>query len=68
MDNLVDMVLKEHRYVTKRSGDKVIFESDKIKNAVLKAMESVGKIDVEMAEKIARLVKKSIFREDCSRP
>ena len=67
MDNLVDMVLKEHRYVTKRSGDKVIFESDKIKNAVLKAMESVGKIDVEMAEKIARLVKKSIFREDKDR-
>ena len=30
MDNLVDMVLKEHRYVTKRSGDKVIFESDKM--------------------------------------
>ena len=67
MDNLVDMVLKEHRYVTKRSGDKVIFESDKIKNAVLKAMESVGKVDVEMAEKIARLVKKSIFREDKDR-
>ena len=67
MDNLVDMVLKEHRYVTKRSGDKVIFESDKIKNAVLNAMESVGKVDVEMAEKIARLVKKSIFREDKDR-
>jgi ribonucleoside-diphosphate reductase beta chain len=67
MDNLVDMVLKEHRYVTKRSGDKVIFESGKIKNAVLKAMESVGKVDVEMAEKIARLVKKSIFREDKDR-
>ena len=67
MDNLVDMVLKEHRYVIKRSGDKVIFEEDKIKNAVLKAMKSVGKVDTEMAEKIARLVKKSIFREDKER-
>jgi len=67
MDNLVDMVLKEHRYVIKRSGDKVIFEDDKIKNAILKAMGSVGKVDVEMAEKIARLVKKSIFREDKER-
>ena len=67
MDNLVDMVLKEHRYVIKRSGDKVIFEEDKIKNAVLKAMKSVGKVDTEMAEKIARLVKKSIFKEDKER-
>jgi ribonucleoside-diphosphate reductase beta chain len=67
MDNLVDMVSKEQRYVIKRSGDKVTFESDKIKNAVLNAMGSVGKIDAEMAEKIARLVKKSIFREDKER-
>ena len=67
MDNVISMALKEQRFVIKRSGDKVLFESEKIKNAVLKAMDSVGKVDIEMAEKIARLVKKSIFRGDQER-
>ena len=54
----------EPRFVIKRSGDKVPFEEEKIKNAIAKAMLSVGKVDHEMAEKIARLTKKSIFRNN----
>ena len=54
----------EPRFVIKRSGDKVPFEEEKIKNAVAKAMLSVGKVDYEMAEKIARITKKSIFRNN----
>jgi ribonucleoside-diphosphate reductase beta chain len=62
MNDLIDMIGGDQRFVIKRSGDRVIFESDKIKIAVIKAMESTGKVDVEMAEKIARLTKKGIFR------
>jgi ribonucleoside-diphosphate reductase beta chain len=68
MDNLISSILEnEPRHVIKRSGEKVLFESDKIKNAVLKAMESIDKVDVEMAEKIARITKKSIFRNNKDR-
>jgi ribonucleoside-diphosphate reductase beta chain len=62
MNDLIDMIGGDQRFVIKRSGDRVIFESEKIKKAVIKAMESTGKVDVEMAEKIARLTKKGIFR------
>lgn len=55
------------RFVIKRSGEKMLFESEKIQRAVLKAMESVGEVDNEMAEKIARLTTKSIFRNDKNR-
>jgi ribonucleoside-diphosphate reductase beta chain len=64
MDNILNVTSTDQRFVIKRSGDKVLFEPEKIKNAVLKAMDSVGKVDTEMAEKIARLVKKGIFRND----
>ena len=64
MDNILNITSTDQRFVIKRSGDKVLFEPEKIKNAVLKAMDSVGKVDTEMAEKIARLVKKGIFRND----
>ncbi len=64
MENNISMSLKETRFVIKRSGDKVLFEPEKIKRAVMKAMQSVGHVDEEMAEKIARLTKKSLFRED----
>ena len=68
MDNYIfSMALKDNRYVVKRSGETVLFESDKIKNAVIKAMASVGKVDEEMADKIARLTTKSIFRGDKER-
>ena len=55
---------KETRYVIKRSGEKVIFEAEKIKYAVMKAMQVVGDVDDEMAEKIARITRKGIFRDD----
>jgi ribonucleoside-diphosphate reductase beta chain len=64
MEELLDIISSDTRYVIKRTGDRVLFESDKIKNAVMKAMESVGKVDEEMAEKIARLTKKSLYRGD----
>jgi len=55
---------KETRYVIKRSGEQVLFEAEKIKYAVLKAMKSVGEVDDEMAEKIARITRKGIFRDE----
>ena len=66
-NNIFSMALKDHRYVIKRSGEKVFFESEKIKNAVTKAMASVGKVDLEMAEKIARIAKRSLFKGDKDR-
>jgi ribonucleoside-diphosphate reductase beta chain len=63
--NTIDIVNStEPRFVIKRSGDKVPFEEDKIKNAIVNAMQSVDKVDLEMAEKIARITKKGIFRNN----
>jgi ribonucleoside-diphosphate reductase beta chain len=62
MDNLIDSVTKDIRYVIKRSGDKVVFKSEKIEIAILNAMKSIDKVDENMAEKIARLTTKSLFR------
>jgi ribonucleoside-diphosphate reductase beta chain len=68
MDNYIfSMALKEHRYVIKRNGETVLFESEKIKNAIIKSMASIDKIDVEMADKIARLTTKGIFKGDKDR-
>ena len=64
MDNSNELTQVETQYVIKRSGDKVPFESDKIQNAILKAMMGINKVDAEMAEKISRLTKKSLFRND----
>ena len=55
---------KETRFVIKRSGEQVLFEAEKIKYAVLKAMKSIGEVDDEMAEKIARITRKGIFRDE----
>ena len=62
MDDINNISIDESRQVIKRSGEKVLFEPEKIKKAILKAMESVGKIDDDMADKIARLTTKGIFR------
>lgn len=62
MDNLINTVSKDIRYVIKRSGDKVVFKSDKIETAILNAMKSISKVDNEMAERIARLTTKALFR------
>jgi len=62
MDNLINTISKDIRYVIKRSGDKVVFKSDKIETAILNAMKSISKVDNDMAEKIARLTTKALFR------
>jgi ribonucleoside-diphosphate reductase beta chain len=67
MENIISLIENEPRYVIKRSGERVLFESEKIKNAILKAMGSIEKEDEEMAEKIARLTKKSLFRNNKDR-
>ena len=50
------------RYVTKRGGEKELFELNKIQNAILKSMETVGRIDIEAAEKIARSSEQTLFK------
>ena len=67
MDNMENSDIRDVKYVIKRSGEKVLFESDKIRNAVIKAMESIDKVDVEMAEKIARISMKGLFRGERNR-
>jgi ribonucleoside-diphosphate reductase beta chain len=67
MNNSGEHLPIENHEVIKRSGDKVPFESEKIKKAIIKAMKSIDKVDEEMAEKIARLTKKSLFRGDRNR-
>jgi len=64
MNNVENSSLNDIRFVIKRSGDKVPFEEEKIKNAIIKAMSSSGNVDEEMAEKIARLTKKGVFRNN----
>lgn len=60
----MNKVEKDMRYVIKRSGNKVVFKSEKIEMAILKAMNSVNNVDEEMAEKIARISTKALFRND----
>ena len=64
MERLIDKIDRDIRYVVKRSGDKVPFHSEKIERAVIKAMKSIEMVDEEMAEKIARLTTKAIFRNN----
>ena len=64
MNNNITIEDKDARFVIKRRGEKVLFQEDKIKKAVIKAMESINVVDEEMAEKIARLTRKSLFRDD----
>ena len=63
MENLTTKVDNDMRFVVKRSGNKVPYMVDKIENAVLKAMNSVGNVDEEMAEKIARGRLNKFFKE-----
>ena len=64
MESLMDKIDRDIRYVVKRSGDKVPFHSEKIEKAVIKAMKSIDMIDENMAEKIARITTKAIFRNN----
>lgn len=58
---------KDSRYVIKRNGSKVPFQTDKIERAILKAMNGINESDTEMAEKIARLSTKALFRNNKDR-
>lgn len=64
MESLVNAVSKDIRYVVKRSGEREVYDSAKIERAVLNAMSSINKVDNEMAEKIARISTKAIFRNN----
>ena len=57
----------EERFVIKRSGSKVPFQTEKIEMAVIKAMRSIDMVDNEMAEKIARISTKALFRNNKDR-
>lgn len=67
MENFLINDEKDIRYVIKRSGEKVTFHEEKIKNAVLKAMVSINLVDDKMANKIARITRKSLFRDNKDR-
>jgi ribonucleoside-diphosphate reductase beta chain len=62
MSNFVDETAKEIHFVIKRSGEKQQFELLKVQNSILKAMEAVGKVDEELAEKVARSTERSLFK------
>ena len=66
MENIYN-IEKDVRYVVKRTGNKVPFETKKVERAVLKAMNSVDMVDEEMAEKIARISTKALFRNNKER-
>ena len=51
MDNSNELTQGETQYVIKRSGDKVPFESDKIQNAILKAMMVLTKLMLKWLKK-----------------
>jgi len=67
MEDLYNNNESDIRYVVKRTGTKVPFEVDKIEMAVLKAMNSIDAVDDEMAEKIARISTKALFRNNKDR-
>lgn len=67
MESLIDKIERDNRYVVKRSGAKVTFKLEKMENAILKAMKSIEKVDEGMAEKIARLSTKALFRNNKDR-
>ena len=62
MNNFVDTTSENVKFVIKRNGEKVTFELSKMKNAILKAMESIDKVDEEMVEKVARSSEITLYR------
>ena len=64
MNAFVDEAAKEVHFVVKRSGEKQQFELLKVQNSILKAMEVIGKVDEELAEKVARAAERSLFKYD----
>ena len=67
MENLINIIDRDIRYVVKRNGTQEPFETNKIEVAIIKAMRGIDKVDKEMAEKIARISTKALFRNDKER-
>ena len=67
MEDLYNNNEKDIRYVVKREGNKVPYQTEKIERAILKAMISADAVDEEMAEKIARISTKALFRNNKER-
>ena len=62
MIDFVGTTVEDVHFVIKRSGEKQEFELSKVQNSILKAMEAIGKIDEELAEKVARSTERSLFK------
>jgi len=62
MSIFVDTTAENVHFVTKRGGEKESFKLEKIQNSILKAMESIDRVDEEVAEKVARTVERSLFK------
>jgi len=62
MSTFVDTTAEDVHFVTKRGGEKESFKLEKIQNSILKAMESIDRVDEEVAEKVARTVERSLFK------
>ena len=62
MSTFVDTTAENVHFVTKRGGEKESFKLEKIQNSILKAMESIDRVDEEVAEKVARTVERGLFK------
>ena len=62
MSNFVDSTTKDVHFVTKRSGEKESFDLNKVRASIIKAMEAIGTLDDEVAEKVARSSERSLFK------
>lgn len=56
------------QYVTKRNGEKELFQPEKITRAVIKAMIEVGSIDEAMAESVSSNVTVSLWEAEPENP
>lgn len=62
MSNFVDSTTKDAHFVTKRGGEKESFDLNKVRASIIKAMEAIGTLDEEVAEKVARSSERSLFK------
>ena len=62
MSNFVDSTTKDIHFVTKRGGEKESFDLNKVRASIIKAMEAIGTLDDEVAEKVARSSERSLFK------
>ena len=62
MSIFVDTTAENVHFVNKRGGEKESFKLEKIQNSILKAMESIDRVDEEVAEKVARTVERGLFK------